>query len=292
MTSQFDSGYPFTAIPNWVLRKQAEEGGWLSCTELSVLLTLQFFADGTNINKAVYPSYKTICAYANVSKRTAIDCIASLQEKGLIDKQERFDENGQRSNIYYLNLWNHERPVGRVQLVQGGCEKEHWGSAGAAPKQEPMNKKKPPYIPPAQQQLVPQAPPAPAAPTPQRRQSKFRATGELVPLKLQPIANQVCNFFNNHKGGQKTQQAFDGLISNLIRIADDPGGGIGQVKKQLDEAIARSEMGEKKWASITYSNWERFAKTSKPHWDQQNTRPATTEIVSKFKDDAPAMLML
>jgi hypothetical protein len=64
------------------------------------------------------------------------------------------------------------------------------------------------------------------------------------------------------------------------------------VKKQLEEAIEKSSMGEKKWISITYSNWERFAKTSKPKWDQVNTRPATSELLTKHKDDAPAVLML
>lgn len=125
-----------------------------------------------------------------------------------------------------------------------------------------------------------------------RKSKKLVATKEMVPIKLQPVAHLVCNFFNNHKGGQKTKQALDGLIANLLRIAEDSGGGIDHVKKQLMEAIERSEAGEKKWASITYSNWERFAKASKPKWDQPNNRPATTKIVSKFSDDAPAAMVL
>ena len=67
-------------------------------------------------------------------------------------------------------------------------------------------------------------------PRPARKGKKFVAVKEVVPIKLQPLASQICKFFNNHKGGQKTQQAFDGLISNLIRIADDPGGGISHFK--------------------------------------------------------------
>lgn len=135
-------------------------------------------------------------------------------------------------------------------------------------------------------------------PRPARKSKKFVAVKESVPIKLQAVALSICNFFNNHKGGQKTQQAFDGLITNLIRIADDPGGGIGQVKKQLDEAIARSEMGEKKWVSITYANWEKFGKDKSVKtgngngWAPINNRPSTERLVSKFEDDQPAALVL
>jgi len=127
---------------------------------------------------------------------------------------------------------------------------------------------------------------------PARKSKKFVIDEESIPLKLEPVAKLVCIFFNKHKGGQKTKQALDGLITNLVRIAEDPGGGMDHVKKQLEEAIEKSSMGEKKWISITYSNWERFAKTSKPKWDQVNTRPATSELLTKHKDDAPAVLML
>jgi hypothetical protein len=125
-----------------------------------------------------------------------------------------------------------------------------------------------------------------------RKQTKFIAVKESIPIKLRAVANDICNFFNNHKGGQKTKTAFDGLINNLIRILDDPHGGIQDVKAQLKEAIQRSVDGEKKWHSITYSNWERFGKKQRPAWDVANTRASTATLMQVFEEDEAAVLSL
>lgn len=96
---------PFVAIPTWIIKKRAQEPGWLSCSELSVLIALQYFASGTSPGQTVYPSYKSICAHANVSKRTASECINGLVEKGLIGRTARRDSSGQTSNLYSLKYW-------------------------------------------------------------------------------------------------------------------------------------------------------------------------------------------
>jgi hypothetical protein len=154
----FEGRQSFTALPNWILKKQAETPGWLSCSEFCVLFALQSFASGCTDRDGVYPSYKTLCAYASVSKRTAIACVKSLETKGLIEKQERSDDRGCISNIYFLKIWNHEPPASlltepRCSEVTTPVKEIHHPGANAAPKQEPLNKNQltkenPPICPP------------------------------------------------------------------------------------------------------------------------------------------------
>ena len=118
---------------------------------------------------------------------------------------------------------------------------------------------------------------------------KFVATlsgseGVTIPPQLSTVASSICDFFNNHKGGVKTKRSFYSLLDSLVRILEDPGGGIEAVRKQLDSAIEKSKSGEKKWDSITYQNWDKFGREKKPHWGQ-NTRPSTQQIVSTFEED-------
>ena len=146
--AEFRGSYPFVALPTWIFKKQMEDSGWITCSELSVLMALQCFASGTSPEQSVYPSYTSICGYANVSKRTAVECINSLQRKGLIEKEERKDDKGQTTNLYHLKYWNHEPPV---QFLHGGAsaapgtpvQNLHPPRAESAPKQEPSIKKKP-----------------------------------------------------------------------------------------------------------------------------------------------------
>ena len=91
--------------------------------------------------------------------------------------------------------------------------------------------------------------------------SRFFAKTEDVPDDLKTLHNKICAFFNLHKGGAKTKRAFAGLISELLRIKDDKCGGLRAVEDQLIIAIKRSELGERKWNSITYDNWERYGKS-------------------------------
>lgn len=92
--------------------------------------------------------------------------------------------------------------------------------------------------------------------------ARFTAEAKHIPFDLQNVADDVCAFFNSHKSGAKTKRAFDGLIKELLQIKLDKSGGIKAVQSQLAVAIKRSEMGEKKWASITYDNWQRFGQSS------------------------------
>jgi hypothetical protein len=262
--ASFESRYPFTAIPNWIIKKQLETpGGWLTTSEMCVLIALQFLADSSGDVNGVQPSYGAICSCANVSKTTAVSCMSLLKEKGLIQKVTRLDADKQLISVYKLNLW---------EKVQDSAPSQSIPAASPLPstRQSPT-----------------------AAPVASSR--KFVATKDVVPVKLQSIAEQICGFFNNHKGGAKTNTAFNGLIDNLIRIATAPGGGIEQVKNQLQEAIDRSLAGEKKWHSITYSNWEKFGKKPKAGgWGQLqgSGRPSAATLVSKFEGDEAAVLDL
>jgi hypothetical protein len=92
--------------------------------------------------------------------------------------------------------------------------------------------------------------------------ARFTAETKHIPFDLQNVADDVCAFFNSHKSGAKTKRAFDGLIKELLQIKLDKSGGIKAVQSQLAVAIKRSEMGEKKWASITYDNWQRFGQSN------------------------------
>jgi hypothetical protein len=259
----FESRYPFTAIPNWIIRKQFETpGGWLSNNELCVLITLQFFADGAGSSDSVEPCYDAICSCANISRATAADCVSSLRQKGLVEKTVKLNQGGRPENIYRLKLWEVEK-----------------APAPTAP---------PPCSEPAP--IPPRLPASTGSP------KKFAAVNAIVPVKLQAVDTQICSFFNSHKGGSKAKVAFDGLIDNLLRIERDPDGGIDEVKAQLREAIERSTAGEKKWISITYSNWKKFGKKNKPPtWGQQfqgGGRPSAVALVSKFDDDQAAVLNL
>ena len=106
---------------------------------------------------------------------------------------------------------------------------------------------------------------------------------------LRPLSELICSFFNDHKAGARTQRAFSGLILQLRKILQDKSGGMQHVKKQLLIAIEKSEMGEKKWSSITYENWERFGKQKTPAW-QINNRPSTQAVTTIFEEDAASDL--
>lgn len=265
--------HPFTGLPNWIIKKRATDAKWLSCTEVSVLLTLQFFANGTGADSSVFPSYNTIASYSGISRRSAIECIDSLMSKGLVKKEARKNENGNQSNIYKMMIWNDQEPDLRAeggagsalgvvnQLRQGGepaalgvVQDLHQGGAGSAPKQEPMNKKNPeqPPLPPMNGEKRP----APTTPNQSRRKTgRFVAKPSDVPSTLSAVAEEVCEFFNRHKGGQRTERAFQGLLDQLAQINEDECGGINAIKLQIEKAITVSQAGEKKWQSILYKNW-------------------------------------
>ena len=98
--------------------------------------------------------------------------------------------------------------------------------------------------------------PAPTTPNQSRRKTgRFVAKPNDVPSTLSAVAEEVCEFFNKHKGGQRTERAFQGLLDQLAQINEDECGGIDAIKSQIEKAVTVSKAGEKKWQSILYKNW-------------------------------------
>lgn len=296
--SEVKNAFPFVALPTWIFKWQIENPGWLSSKEIVVLLALQSFADGIREDSTVYPSIERLCLMTSLSKRTIIETVKSLEEKQLLSKTTRYEKGERKTNIYTLKIWNYDSPLQNkaVSSPSQGCESlsaesaptpdpkcknRPTLSAGFAPKQEPLTKNHiyPPVSP------LPLS--APASPTTQT--NRFRATEAIVPIALHPVSDLLCSFFNEHKSGAKTRKAFDGLILQLTKILEDKGGGMSHVKKQLDTAIQKSQMGEKKWNSITYDNWEKFGKAKTPAW-QINNRPSTETVAAIFEEDAASSL--
>ncbi|WP_337928368.1 helix-turn-helix domain-containing protein [Anaerotignum lactatifermentans] len=75
----------------------------LTALEKLVYCVLCAFSD--NNTRSCYPSYNTIAEKAGCSKKTAIQCVASLCEKGWMQKMEQWTKKGgHRSNRYFLSL--------------------------------------------------------------------------------------------------------------------------------------------------------------------------------------------
>lgn len=75
----------------------------LTALEKLVYCILCAFSD--NNTRSCYPSYNTIAEKVGCSKKTAIQCVASLCEKGWMQKMEqRTKKGGHRSNMYFLVL--------------------------------------------------------------------------------------------------------------------------------------------------------------------------------------------
>lgn len=75
----------------------------LTALEKLVYCVLCAFSD--NNTRSCYPSYNTIAEKVGCSKKTAIQCVASLCEKGWMQKMEqRTKKGGHRSNLYLLVL--------------------------------------------------------------------------------------------------------------------------------------------------------------------------------------------
>ena len=75
----------------------------LTALEKLVYCVLCAFSD--NNTRSCYPSYNTIAEKVGCSKKTAIQCVASLCEKGWMQKMEqRTKKGGHRSNLYFLVL--------------------------------------------------------------------------------------------------------------------------------------------------------------------------------------------
>ena len=74
-------------------------------TALEKLVYCVLCAYSDNNTRSSYPSYNTIAEKVGCSKKTAIQCVASLCEKGWMQKMEqRTKKGGHRSNLYFLTL--------------------------------------------------------------------------------------------------------------------------------------------------------------------------------------------
>lgn len=89
------TGGGWTAIPNLLLKKQGILG--LSSTELNVLLNLIRF--WWEASRAPFPSPEKIASEIGISSRSVFRTIASLEEKGFIN---RISEPG-KSTKYEMN---------------------------------------------------------------------------------------------------------------------------------------------------------------------------------------------
>ena len=84
---------PFIALPSALKGK-------VTPYQLSVLWVLQSYYPN------IWPSYATIAKDAKMSRSSVIRTVNELVELGLLQKQYRVDECGQRTNCYRVNIWS------------------------------------------------------------------------------------------------------------------------------------------------------------------------------------------
>lgn len=279
MSSEFQSSYPFVGFPTWILKKQITEPDWLSRNEMLLILVLQAFADGMRSESSVETNLETLSKMTSLSKRTVIETVQLLEGKELIEKRSKYVDGKRTSNVYILKIWNLEPPGrGAGTGGRGGLSADSAPSQGSDLSADSAlspyysnNSKNPPI--------------SPHRPAASGGSKRTVATPEAIPNELQSISALICLFFSKHKGGQKTKRAFDGMIAELLKIEQDKFGGIGAVKAQIELAIAKSEMGEKRWTSITYQNWERFGANNQRNNNLRNTPRQLPQISATFADD-------
>lgn len=231
-----------------------------------------------------------IMSHGTEGRDAVTAALAELREFGYLeDKVVRCEKTGK---VISRELVFRDRPTVRLETRLTGNQATGNPSYGKpVALRRPINpenhlEENPPVSP----QRLP-TPPTPATGTlsPASGTKRVQATQSSVPDALRPLSGLICSFFNDHKAGAKTQRAFNGLILQLMKILQDKSGGMQHVKKQLQTAIEKSQMGEKKWSSITYENWERFGKQKTPAW-QTNNRPSTQAATTIFEEDAASDL--
>ena len=84
---------PFIALPSALKGK-------VTPYQLSVLWVLQSYYPN------IWPSYPKIAKDAKMCRDKVIKTVAELEELGLLQKQYRVDEFGQRTNCYRVNIWS------------------------------------------------------------------------------------------------------------------------------------------------------------------------------------------
>ena len=230
--ARIEGQQPFTALPNWIFYKQRAEPGWLSAYELAILLALQHFANGLGSGNCVFPSYKTLCAYAGISRNSAIKSIVLLQEKGLIRKEARYNESEQKTNVYHLVFWSVDQTQSTSCTTQSTAETR--GSAGDAPpqcasctrtrtiEQEPSNNKNPPISP-----QLPKQPPA----------------GVQLPDWLEPYREHLLQWLDRRQKKYKLKPELTTFTMRALEHARDAG-----VLKVYCEYVS-----ERNWQSLGFA---------------------------------------
>jgi hypothetical protein len=101
---------------------------------------------------------------------------------------------------------------------------------------------------------VPEPPPQTMALT-KPRKPRFQPSHDQIPAELLPVHPEILGFWAV-KAGARTQQAWNGLMTQLALIQQDPLGGTEALRSQLQEGIDRAPI--KPWMSITHSLWRMY----------------------------------
>ena len=117
----------------------------LDIYEQMVYIVLRSFANARE--STAFPSYNTIAELGRMSRRKAIDCVASLVQKGLLKKEVRLDVTKNRKIRNTSNLYTIESPEGVHSVHQGSAQRAprvvhavHQGSAQRAPEHNHLTK--------------------------------------------------------------------------------------------------------------------------------------------------------
>lgn len=251
--------HPFTALPDNLF-------GILEGYEWAVMMALAYHGYSS------YPSQRRIAELAGISLTTTQKTLSSLREKGLVDWDSRKrPDGGQGSNLYKLtidHLWNPEgvsatRVPSHVQETDpptreaptphprdGYPPTRDAGTPHPRGTDQEQDLKEPDL-----KELIP-----PVVPPPLTRGTKSENVlrVKVIPPELQPFRNEILTFWDEHKGGQKTQRAWDIQMSDLLKILNDPKGGGKAILEQLEKAATAAIHKGKPWLAIGYGNWKKY----------------------------------
>lgn len=260
----------FTALPNWIIEKQKRQPGWLSCHELCVLLVLQHFAAGAGFGDDVFPGQGTIAACAGISKSSVIRSIAGLVEKNLIEKIPRYDELGQKTNLYRLMIWD-GLPVGDEPCL---------GPPPMSDRHPPMSDRHPPLVtqtpPPCHSdtrtRTIEQEPSNNKNPPISPRQPKQPPAGVDLPDWLEPYREPLTRWTANRKKKHKLEPELSTLTIRALEYANSLG-----ILQEFCEYIS-----EVSWVSLGFAGYkstiDKIAKDNGVSEDR-NKKPKMTPIV-------------
>jgi len=122
--------------------------------------------------------------------------------------------------------------------------------------------------------IVPEPPPTTMALTKPARKPRFQPSQDLIPAALLPVHPEILGFWAT-KAGARTQQAWNGLMTQLALIQQDPLGGTEALRSQLQEGIDRAPI--KPWMSVTHSLWRTYGMKGARPGGSSNRRPTPEE---------------